>query len=43
VSPSVENVHWLTPKSQVVAKQLYDGEVSSSNHVHAKKPNRGSQ
>ncbi len=43
VSPSIGNVHWLTPKSQAIAKQLYDGEVSSPKHVHARKLNHGFQ
>ncbi len=43
VSLNVGSVHWLTPKSQATAKQLCDGEVSSTKCVHTGKPSHGSQ
>ncbi len=43
VSPNIKNVHWLAPKSQVVTKQLCDGEVSSPKCLHVGKPSHGSQ
>ncbi len=43
MSPNVGNVHWLALESQVVAKQLCDGEVSSPKRVHARKLSHVSQ